>query len=173
VNIQKKPLYIQYLAADLGSRVSKYFASLPLVEAGKMVEFLGFLQPRRIYLWTCLLVIALVLSPWELISHASASSYPGTVSDEVFLSSHSARNVHGHGHSSHKRFHSDNTLKPRDDYSCSKSNPCSNGACCGAGGYCGYGDTYCGNGCLSNCDAVAECGKDASPKNATCPLNVW
>ncbi|KAJ5956606.1 hypothetical protein N7501_010885 [Penicillium viridicatum] len=136
-----------------------------------MIEFLGFLQPRRIYLWTCLLVIALVLSPWELISHASASSYPGTVSDEVFLSSHSARNVHGHGRSSHKRFHSDNTLKPRDDYSCSKSNPCSNGACCGAGGYCGYGDTYCGNGCLSNCDAVAECGKDA-PKNATCPLNV-
>src|SRR4051794_24763044 len=49
-------------------------------------------------------------------------------------------------------------ISARDDYSCSASNPCSNGACCGASGYCGYGDTYCGKGCVSNCDAIAECG---------------
>lgn len=63
-------------------------------------------------------------------------------------------------------------ISARDDYSCSASNPCSNGACCGASGYCGYGDTYCGKGCVSNCDAVAECGKDAQPANKTCPLNT-
>lgn len=60
----------------------------------------------------------------------------------------------------------------RDDYSCSASKPCSNGACCGAGGYCGYGDTYCGEGCVSNCNATAECGKYAVPVNKTCPLNT-
>ena len=35
-----------------------------------------------------------------------------------------------------------------------------------------YGDTYCGTGCVSNCDAAAQCGKDAATYNATCPLNV-
>jgi hypothetical protein len=29
-----------------------------------------------------------------------------------------------------------------DDYSCSASNPCGNGACCGGSGYCGYGEQY-------------------------------
>lgn len=37
---------------------------------------------------------------------------------------------------------------------------------------CGYGPTYCGDGCQSNCDAVAECGQYASPAGKTCPLNV-
>lgn len=79
-----------------------------------------------------------------------------------------------------------------DSYSCSSSNPCSNGACCGASGYCGYGricvlnhcsrtmilicligPTYCGTGCLSNCNATAECGQYASTVNKTCPLNTW
>ncbi|KAJ5964997.1 uncharacterized protein N7479_004873 [Penicillium vulpinum] len=64
------------------------------------------------------------------------------------------------------------TLSRRDDYSCSASKPCSNGACCGAGGYCGYGSTYCGTGCVSNCNATAECGKDASTPGKTCPLNT-
>ncbi|KAL4935574.1 hypothetical protein BDV06DRAFT_217331 [Aspergillus oleicola] len=49
------------------------------------------------------------------------------------------------------------TLAHRDSYSCGASNPCSNGACCGASGFCGYGPTYCGTGCLSQCDATAEC----------------
>jgi hypothetical protein len=60
----------------------------------------------------------------------------------------------------------------RDDYSCGVGNPCSNGACCGASGFCGYGSTYCGTGCTSNCNAVAECGIDASPSGTTCPLNT-
>ena len=63
-------------------------------------------------------------------------------------------------------------LSRRDDYSCGPGNPCSNGACCGVSGYCGYGSTYCGTGCTSNCNAVAECGIDASPAGKTCPLNT-
>lgn len=60
----------------------------------------------------------------------------------------------------------------RDSYSCSATKPCSNGACCGASGFCGYGPTYCGNGCLSQCEATAECGKFAEIPGKTCPLNT-
>lgn len=68
----------------------------------------------------------------------------------------------------------DNPLLPRTDssYDCSASNPCSNGACCGASGYCGYGPTYCGTGCVSQCSAKAACGQYAADPGATCPLNV-
>jgi hypothetical protein len=34
------------------------------------------------------------------------------------------------------------------------------------------GPTYCGSGCISNCDAVAECGQYASPAGKKCPLNT-
>lgn len=84
-----------------------------------------------------------------------------------------------HGHSIHERHHKwHSQAKPaanllrRDAYACDANTPCSNGACCGAGGYCGYGPTYCGTGCVSNCDATAECGQYASTVNKTCPLNV-
>ncbi|KAH6687317.1 symbiotic chitinase [Plectosphaerella plurivora] len=63
-------------------------------------------------------------------------------------------------------------LSRRDDYSCSAERPCRNGACCGAGGFCGYGPDYCGAGCVSNCDASAECGKFSRPANKKCPLNT-
>ncbi len=71
-----------------------------------------------------------------------------------------------------------------DDYSCSKTKPCKNGACCPkvtgtATSYCSYGPAACGtNGqspndvCWSNCDAHAECGKNALPAGKKCPLNV-
>jgi chitinase len=73
--------------------------------------------------------------------------------------------------------------KRDDDYSCSESKPCSNGACCSKKtGYCNYGPEACGpNGinnvspnavCWSNCDAVAECGRYANPAGKKCPLNV-
>lgn len=82
------------------------------------------------------------------------------------------------------------------DYTCDENTPCSNGtsivysiaseaftdsrtgACCATTGNCGYGSDYCGDRitpnsvCWSNCDAFAECGKDAQTVNATCPLNV-
>lgn len=54
-------------------------------------------------------------------------------------------------------------LTRRDqDYSCSATKACSNGACCGSyqgtdAGVCGYGPSYCGSDCTSNCDAKAEC----------------
>lgn len=35
-----------------------------------------------------------------------------------------------------------------------------------------YAPAYCGKGCLSNCDAKAECGEYAKVKGQTCPLNV-
>jgi hypothetical protein len=64
------------------------------------------------------------------------------------------------------------TLIPRQDHQCGPGNPCNNGACCGGSGYCGYGPTYCGSGCVSNCDAVAECGQYAKTPGARCPLNT-
>ena len=64
------------------------------------------------------------------------------------------------------------TLVRRDEYNCGPSNPCKNGACCGESGYCGYGPTYCGKGCVSNCGAVAECGKYAKESGKKCPLNT-
>ncbi|OGM50923.1 hypothetical protein ABOM_000717 [Aspergillus bombycis] len=94
-------------------------------------------------------------------------------------SSHNAYSRHAtrhHRHDSYDRAsslgaHKNHTLTRRD-YSCSASNPCSNGACCGATGICGYGPTYCGTGCISQCDAKAECGKYAQNPGETCPLNT-
>ncbi|KAF8966666.1 hypothetical protein BDZ97DRAFT_1807457 [Flammula alnicola] len=54
---------------------------------------------------------------------------------------------------------------PGFDGSCGPGRPCPNGACC-------PDSTFCGVGCLSNCDALAECGPDAAPGNENCPLNV-
>ncbi len=53
---------------------------------------------------------------------------------------------------------------------CSATSPCANGACCSQWGSCGYGPDFCGEKCLSNCKAKAECGKYG--KKETCPLNV-
>ncbi|KAI0445107.1 carbohydrate-binding module family 18 [Xylaria telfairii] len=71
------------------------------------------------------------------------------------------------------------TVNPDDPYSCSKTKPCGNGACCGKNGVCGFGPKYCGTNdispndvCWSNCDAKAECGEFAAVANITCPLNV-
>ncbi|KAE8353840.1 hypothetical protein BDV28DRAFT_132353 [Aspergillus coremiiformis] len=67
---------------------------------------------------------------------------------------------------------SPNTSLVRRDYMCGPRNPCSNGACCGSSGFCGYGPIYCGTGCVSNCDATAECGQYAKTPGKTCPLNT-
>ena len=73
----------------------------------------------------------------------------------------------------HEAITSNETLVKRDDYKCSSKKPCSNGACCGGeDGYCGYGPTYCGEKCVSNCDAHAECGKDSKTPGEKCPLNT-
>ncbi|EAU32456.1 predicted protein [Aspergillus terreus NIH2624] len=62
-------------------------------------------------------------------------------------------------------------LLRRDEYACNANKPCKNGACCGTGGYCGFGPTYCGAGCLSNCNATAECGEFAKKCQSNCVLN--
>lgn len=67
---------------------------------------------------------------------------------------------------------SNTSLVRRDEYSCGAHKPCKNGACCGKCGYCGYGPTYCGDGCASNCGAVAECGHYAKSPGKQCPLNT-
>ncbi|OQE20207.1 hypothetical protein PENFLA_c017G00789 [Penicillium flavigenum] len=59
-----------------------------------------------------------------------------------------------------------------DPYTCSKSKPCINGACCGSSGHCGFGLTYYGDGCMHNCDATADCRKYAKVAGQGCPLNV-
>jgi len=66
-----------------------------------------------------------------------------------------------------------------DDYSCSETKPCSNGACCAKTGYCNYGPEACGTDgkspndkCWSNCDAHAPCGTNSISGDVKCPLNV-
>lgn len=86
-------------------------------------------------------------------------------------------------YSYHSIFRRQTAAPPADDYSCSESKPCSNGACCSKKtGYCNYGPEACGPDlgknpspnevCWSNCNAIAECGQFALPVNKTCPLNV-
>ncbi|KAK4128907.1 carbohydrate-binding module family 18 protein [Parathielavia appendiculata] len=67
-----------------------------------------------------------------------------------------------------------------DDYSCGPDRPCKNKACCPKETLqCNYGEEYCGTSgispnevCWSNCDAKAECGKNAKVPGQKCPLNV-
>ncbi|KAI1840789.1 hypothetical protein JX266_012996 [Neoarthrinium moseri] len=87
---------------------------------------------------------------------------------------HSPRHMHLHERRTHTEVSNKSTslLRTREDYTCGAGNPCGNGACCGVSGYCGYGPTYCGDGCTSNCDAVAECGEFSESGEETCPLNT-
>ncbi|KAJ8132429.1 hypothetical protein O1611_g1195 [Lasiodiplodia mahajangana] len=57
------------------------------------------------------------------------------------------------------------------DGTCSPTSPCVSG-CCSSTGYCGFGPDYCGSSCISNCDALAECGQYAKVPGTKCPLNV-
>ncbi|KAI0203375.1 glycoside hydrolase [Astrocystis sublimbata] len=57
------------------------------------------------------------------------------------------------------------------DGTCSSTSPCVSG-CCSKSGFCGFGPDYCGKTCVSNCDAVAECGQYAKDSGKSCPLNV-
>ncbi|KAF1922183.1 glycoside hydrolase family 18 protein, partial [Didymella exigua CBS 183.55] len=66
------------------------------------------------------------------------------------------------------------------DYSCGPDRPCKNKACCPKKtGQCNYGEEACGTSgispnevCWSNCEAKAECGKNAAIPGQECPLNV-
>ncbi|KAL2785034.1 glycoside hydrolase superfamily [Aspergillus keveii] len=63
-----------------------------------------------------------------------------------------------------------------EDYTCGPDRECSNKACCGpvtpaeTTKVYRYGELYCGDGCQSNCDATAECGRWQSNCNdPKCP----
>ena len=121
--------------------------------------FILHLSVRSTTLWTCSVsLISLLL--WTAFNHRSSSisivrRHVGST-DWVDITDNSV----------------EVNLTRRDDYSCSHSKPCSNGACCGKSGFCGYGPTYCGDGCQANCDAKAECGQFAQQKGKECPLNT-
>ncbi|KAJ1325255.1 chitinase [Microdochium nivale] len=67
-----------------------------------------------------------------------------------------------------------------EDYTCGPDRPCKNKACCPKKtGQCNYGEEACGTSgispndvCWSNCDAKAECGRNARIPGTKCPLNV-
>ncbi|KAL4745602.1 glycoside hydrolase superfamily [Aspergillus terricola var. indicus] len=53
---------------------------------------------------------------------------------------------------------------------CSELEPCLEG-CCSKFGSCGFGDDFCGDDCVNNCDVKAQCGEN---ENLTsCPFGVW
>ncbi|KAI0014616.1 hypothetical protein F4780DRAFT_200481 [Xylariomycetidae sp. FL0641] len=54
-----------------------------------------------------------------------------------------------------------------------KQAPCVDGSCCGPDGICGYGPDFCGDGCTSDCDAVAMCGEfSAHNGTVSCGMNL-
>lgn len=58
----------------------------------------------------------------------------------------------------------------QQDATCDSEHPCKVG-CCSKEGSCGFGDDWCSDeNCISNCDAVAECGEFGGGKE--CPLKV-
>jgi hypothetical protein len=54
---------------------------------------------------------------------------------------------------------------------CSDAVPCYQG-CCSREYSCGFTPEHCGTGCISNCNATAECGQYALSGHADCPINV-
>ena len=55
---------------------------------------------------------------------------------------------------------------------CGGGTKCIDGSCCGANNICGFGDTYCGDGCQSNCPAKAPCGRDSAGGSVSCGMNL-
>ncbi|PCD34001.1 hypothetical protein FGRA07_09156 [Fusarium graminearum] len=53
-----------------------------------------------------------------------------------------------------------------------KDGPCADDSCCGPEGICGYGPDFCGDGCTSNCDAVAMCGEYSEDGDMPCGMNL-
>ncbi|KAI4252897.1 MAG: hypothetical protein LQ352_004017 [Teloschistes flavicans] len=61
---------------------------------------------------------------------------------------------------------------PGEAEPCSAGDPCPDKSCCGGNGKCGYGPDYCGNGCVSNCDALAMCGRYSEGGSQKCGMNL-
>ncbi|KAH7117301.1 oviduct-specific glycoprotein [Dactylonectria macrodidyma] len=50
--------------------------------------------------------------------------------------------------------------------------PCIDGSCCGKNNICGYGPDYCGDGCISQCNATAMCGEFSENADMPCGMKL-
>jgi hypothetical protein len=126
--------------------------------------------------WISALFIILLVSYGYFVERkpSSAVSKPA-LTPRSYPSVSNQGNTHHHNHHHHHHetpSSNQSVLVRREDYSCGEGRPCANGACCGPSGFCGYGPASCGTGCISNCNAHAECGEFSSPANKKCPLNT-
>jgi hypothetical protein len=119
------------------------------------------------------------------VSFSQLQSESADLDDTSILIEAPKHSSHRHKRHSHAHHH---PLSRREDFTCGPDKPCSNGACCGASGNCGFGRSYtnlvgallillkgpvyCGDGCTSNCNATAPCGKYHKTPGTTCPLNT-
>lgn len=65
------------------------------------------------------------------------------------------------------RVHS--TLGKRDALRCDNGE-CNDGSCCGKNHTCGYGPDFCGDGCISKCEATAMCGEYSENADMDCGM---
>jgi chitinase len=62
-------------------------------------------------------------------------------------------------------------LAKRDALRCDDG-PCIDGSCCGKDHICGFGPDFCGDGCLSQCDAKAMCGEHSENGEMPCGMKL-
>jgi chitinase len=100
--------------------------------------------------------------PNPLLSPAFAPSSPAELSDLSGRSSFLAVRSAHHNVSLAKR---DGPLRCDDG-------PCIDGSCCGKDHICGFGPDFCGDGCLSQCNAKAMCGEYSENGEMPCGLKL-
>ena len=61
------------------------------------------------------------------------------------------------------------TLGKRDALRCDNGE-CNDGSCCGKNHTCGYGPDFCGDGCISKCEATAMCGEYSENADMDCGM---
>lgn len=138
--------------------------------------FLHHLSRGQAYTWLFALFTTLLIASGFFVgketSTAISRAAPSPKIDVLHSNLDNTHLLHErhHHHQTPPLNHS--SLVRREDYSCGKGRPCANGACCGESGFCGYGPASCGTGCISNCNAHAECGQYSDPANKKCPLNT-
>ncbi len=63
-------------------------------------------------------------------------------------------------------------LEKRDGPLRCDNGECNDGSCCGKNKTCGYGPDFCGDGCISHCNATAMCGKYSEDGNMPCGMKL-
>ncbi|KAK4118449.1 glycoside hydrolase family 18 protein, partial [Parathielavia appendiculata] len=100
--------------------------------------------------------------PQPLLSPALAASSPAELSD---LSGRSSFLATRHAHHNISLAKRDGPLRCNDG-------PCIDGSCCSKDHICGFGPDFCGDGCLSQCDATAMCGEYSENGDMPCGLKL-